>query len=113
MYKRIKHISSLLLGAGYCLIMGCSRIDYDDPDYILNNAEKIKLGMERKEIIDILGPPSASFFNEKKTVQEVFFYKIPLHRFTNELNDRPTNFIISIQSNKVIHAGMMWEGRGG
>ena len=107
----IKHIFLLLFCVCYCLIIGCSRTDYDNSnyyDYILENEGRIKLGMEKNEVIEILGLPSASFF-EKEINQENFFYNIPSRHLTDELNNRPTNFFIIIQSNKVVHAGMMWK----
>ena len=110
MQKYIKHLFFLFFPISHFFIIGCSRTDYGDSnnnDYILENAEQILLGMERKEVIGILGSPSTSYY-KKKIVEETFFYNIPPRRFTDELNNRPTCFIIVICSNKVVHAGMMW-----
>jgi hypothetical protein len=79
-------------------------------DKILADAEKIKLGMEKKEVIGILGRPRSTFPNigEDNICREIVFYPIHPRRITDEPDPRPMFLIISLESNRVWSTEYIW-----
>jgi len=109
MYKRTKNVLFYLLMVCCGLITGCSRANYGDK--ILANAKRIKLGMEKKEVIGILGLPRSTFpdiYEEDNIHRETLFYPIQPRCLTGDSDRRPTDFIVSMESNRVWYTSYIW-----
>ena len=87
-----------------CWTIGCSRMSYGDK--ILANTKKIRLGMEKTEVTDSLGPPFNSFPDQTDFHRETLYYYIP-RRHTDDPDRRPL-FFVGLNSNRVCYTSCVW-----
>lgn len=100
MSRLMKHTLFCSLLACHCLTVGCSRMSYGDK--ILADSEKIKPGMERKEVIAIPGAPLNTVYDKHNLYRESMFYYIhPRRIHTDEPDRRPVFVVVYLESNQV------------
>jgi len=83
--------------------VGCSRANYGGK-ILLEDAEKIKEGMGKKEVIALLGRPHSS----GKTY---LLYTMKPEQLVDESNLIPAYLNIRLQSNRVLGTSYIWQGK--
>lgn len=108
MHKWMKIIILYFFAACCCLSIGCSPAARSDN--VLANAKKIKIGMDKENVIDILGNPktSSNYYCEDNIPREIFYYPIPTRHSTDNSKRRPIAFVIDFGSNQVWRVSYLW-----